>query len=106
MLLLRYLLRSSIPVTSRNVQIKFYEILNYLESTRGLTQSYTFTAIHCVGAYGPTKAECLAEYGENLADETSFDMVTQGIQILMISKTGTYEICARGAGSLNNMAAG
>ena len=68
MLVLRYLLRSSVPVTGKTVRSKIYEILDFLELRAFTGQGFTFTTIGCKGADGPTKEQCLAEYNFDLAD--------------------------------------
>ena len=107
MLLLRYLLRSSVPVTGRNVRTKMYQILDFLELQPFIGHGFTFTAIDCNGADGPTKDKCLEYYAEELAGfENLFDMKTRGIQIFTIPKTAVYDFCVKGAGSLNDKASG
>ena len=107
MLVLRYLLRSSVPVTGRNVKSKLYEISNFLELRAFTGQGFTFTAAGCKGADGPTKEQCLAEYNFDLADhENIFDMKQRGIQIFTVPMTAVYDFCVEGAGSVDNKASG
>jgi len=48
--------------------------------------------------YGPTLAECRAEYTPTWVDNTAyFNIVTQGIQEWTVPETGTYKIIAKGA---------
>ena len=103
MLLLRYLDRSSIPVTVRTVQAQIFKILDFLETA---FTKYTFTTIDCKGPDGPTLKQCLEKYKKDSPGNQQISMETQGIQIFKIPKTAVYEIEARGAGSLNNRAVG
>jgi hypothetical protein len=85
MLVLRYLLRSFVSVTGRNVKSKLYEISDFLELRPFTGKGFTFTSIGCKGAHGPTKEQCLKEYDFDLTNhENIFDMKTKGIQILKV----------------------
>jgi hypothetical protein len=67
MLVLRYLLRSSVPVNRRTVTSKLYEISDFIELKPFADQGFTLTTIGCSGPDGPTKQQCLEEYNLHLA---------------------------------------
>lgn len=65
--------------------------------------SFTFTNAGITGASGPTRANCLASYNTTtnpwLNDTSFFNVVTQGIQLWTVPRTGNYTINAYGASS-------
>lgn len=65
--------------------------------------SFTFSNVGITGASGPTRSNCLASYNTSLypwVNNTAFfNVVTQGIQLWTVPKTGTYTVAAYGAGS-------
>ena len=63
--------------------------------------SFTFTNANKIGRTGPSLAELRAFYDTTtypwLLDNDDFNMLTNGIQLWTVPKTGTYRITAKGA---------
>ena len=63
--------------------------------------SFTFTTGNKIGRTGPSLAELLAVYDTTtyswLSNTSNFNMLTNGIQLWTVPKTGTYRITSRGA---------
>lgn len=63
--------------------------------------SFTFTNVNITGQNGPTLANCLSVYDTAtygwLNNTSFFNVITQGIQLWTVPKTGSYTIVAKGA---------
>lgn len=63
--------------------------------------TFTFTNVNITGQNGPTLANCLSVYDTAtnpwLNNTSYFNVVTQGIQLWTVPKSGSYTITAKGA---------